>query len=136
MSNLSWQEAAALTRKIKAGNNDSVGGSLAAAFIAVALVLVMAVPLIVYFVWSNALAIKYLWAWFMVPTFDLHPLTWAQAWGLSIVVTYLTHVSHTCKSSDERSTTEKVTEFVALFIKPWVAIGVGYICAHWYMHIV
>ncbi len=135
---MDWKEAAELTRKLKSreGSDKTASEYLFTGLIVIAFLAIVGIPLIVYVVWAHALVIKTFWAWFIVSAFDLKPLTWAQAWGLSMIVSYLTHVAHTCKSKDERETSEKVAEFVMLLLKPWIALGIGYVCAHYFLHVV
>lgn len=134
---LSWQDASELTRKLKRDSSDSsVGEILLGGILVLLFIVLFGIPLMIYMVWANALAVKLLWGWFVVTTFGLEPLTWAQSWGLAIIIAYLTHVSVVWKAPDTRETPAKIGEIIALVLKPWFAIGIGYVCAHWFMHVV
>lgn len=135
---MDWKEAAELTRKLKRnGSSDSTLTEIVIGAAAVFLFIVLlGIPLAIYAVWANALAIKVMWGWFIVTTFGLEPLSWAQAWGVSLLIAYMTHVSVTWKAEDTRSTAARIGEIIASLIKPWIALGIGYICAHWFMHVV
>lgn len=96
-------------------------------------VLIITIPLIVYGVWSTAYVGSILWAWFMVPTFGLPALTMPQAWGVSILVSMWTKQMFTCKSEDERSTSEKIISSVVSMIWPWTFLFFGWVCHHFFM---
>ena len=136
-----WKQARGLTQKLKKqqSNSMSIGEKFIEWFIiGVFGLLILAffiLPVAIYFVWAHAYVLVKLWAWFVVPLFHLEPLTWAQAWGVTIVVTYLTHIHYTWKAKDERNTSEKVTEFFLVFLKPWSVLGVGWVCAHYFLHL-
>lgn len=136
MSSISWKDASELTRKLKKTDNSSFFASLLGIGIAILLIGAISVPLGIYLIWANAFAIQHMWQWFVASTFGLSPLTMVQSWGLSIIVAYLTHGMYTCKSKDERGNVERVTELVVLFLKPWLVLGVAYVCAHWFMKVV
>lgn len=58
-----------------------------ASIVIVAGLLLWIVPLIIL----RGYVLVELWSWFIVPTFGLRPLTFAQALGVSLVVAFLTH---------------------------------------------
>lgn len=74
-----------------------------------------------------------LWSWFIVPTFGLNPLTWAQAWGVSALVGYWTHQHITIPVKDERPTHDKIGEYIGLFCYPWFVLILAYIGKCWFM---
>lgn len=133
---MDWKEAAELTRKLKKNDSGDVAETLLGGVIVIAAFVLIGVPLAIYFIWSNAFAVQHMWQWFIVSTFDLRPLTMAQSWGIAIIIAYLTHVTFTWKAKDEREMHEKIAELVVTVLKPWVALGVAYICAHFFMKVV
>ena len=64
--------------------------------------------------------LKVLWAWFVVPTFQLPGLTIPAALGLSMVTSYLTHQYH----KDERSIEEQMVYAVNECL---LALAIGWI---------
>jgi len=136
-----WKQARGLTQKLKKQQRDdtSIGEKLIEwALTGVFIFLILAffiIPLMVYFIWSHAYVIVKLWAWFIIPIFHLNPITWAQAWGLMIIMSLLTTAS-VWKGKDERDTSAKVTEFVVLCLKPWVLLLAGWVCAHYFLHLI
>lgn len=137
-----WKQARGFAQKLKKQQRGetSIGEKLIEwIVVGVSILLITAffiAPMVVYFVWSHAYVLVKLWAWFIVPIFHFEPLTWAQAWGLMIAVSFLTHVTFTCKGKDEREYSEKVTAFVILWLKPWLVLLTGWVCAHYFLHLV
>jgi len=125
--------------KTKEKDNESIGeklvGWIAVSVIVLLLIALFVIPLIIYFIWSHAYVLVKLWAWFIVPIFQCEPLTWAQAWGLMIAVAFLTHVHFTGNAKDERESHEKIMAFVILFLKPWIVLVTGWVCAHYFLHL-
>jgi hypothetical protein len=71
----------------------------------------------------NGWAFSILWAWFIVTTFGMVPITIPAAIGLVCVVGYATKQHVPNKDSDEAIWHDlKVS-----FLKPFVALGVGFI---------
>ena len=73
-----------------------------------------------------------LWLWFVVPTFHQQPLGLAQAIGIALVVSLLTH--QTCGDDDkEWSTGEQLRRAaLALFLRPVIMLVAGWVAA-WFM---
>jgi len=70
--------------------------------------------------------ITHLWAWFVVSTFGLAPLTIVQAIGLSLIVAFLTF--QYIHDSDKENFAEKlVGAMVFSFIWPAMCLLIGYI---------
>ena len=73
-------------------------------------------------------ALSILWDWFVVPTFNLEPISIPIAIGLAIVVSYLTN--HTDSSQENNGDTfsevlEKLT--VKALVKPTLALLIGWV---------
>jgi hypothetical protein len=49
----------------------------------------------------NGYALSVLWGWFIVPTFNLPPLSVAPAIGVAMVVSYLTHQVNDCEKNEQ-----------------------------------
>jgi hypothetical protein len=133
---MNWNEAMQLTKKSKQTSEPvSFSAIVGGILVGGVLFLFFGLPLIAYFVWAYALVLKTLWAWFICPVFGLNPLSWAQAWGLIMLVGLLTH-QYPSKPKDERDTTTKVIEIAVEVLRPWVALLAGWVCAHYFLHIV
>jgi len=83
----------------------------------------------VFNIWE-AFVLTLLWAWFVVPIFHLPELALWTAFGLSIVVSLLTHQSPSRrKGEEEEDREEKAREIAHLLvwgaIRPTAALGVG-----------
>lgn len=78
-------------------------------------------------------ALSVLWGWFIVPTFDVQPLSIAPAIGIAMMVNYLTyHVTSDVGKENmyaiEESPNMILAKTFALdFLKPAVIIGFGWI---------
>lgn len=103
-------------------DNDS---KIIAGCFAATLILGLYVVLLVYFTWAGAVVFTNLWAWFIVPLFDVPELTLIQAAGLALVVGYLTRNYNTAKGEDD--TKKVVTNTVMLMLSPWLTLLIGYI---------
>lgn len=88
--------------------------------------LVMTAPAAVWRGW----VLTKMWAWFIVPVFDLQPLRIPVAIGLSLIVGYLTHQINWCK--DEAEPMEKAARsiVVPLLLPAFTLLG-GWIVNHW-----
>ena len=101
--------------------------------ITVGAILVVSIPIIIYSIWANAYVGKILWEWFVANTFNLPPLTMAQAWGLSMIITMWTYQHNPCKSKEERDKIVVVTEWLVLAAQPWIYLFFGWICYHYFI---
>jgi hypothetical protein len=74
-------------------------------------------------------ALKVLWKWFVVPTFNLPVLSLAPAIGLAMVVGYLTKQSHWPTAEElEKSNSERALEGTLMaIIKPSFALLFGWV---------
>jgi len=139
-----WKQARGLTQKLKKQqqDNESIGEKLIGWVVISVIVLLMialfVLPLTVYFIWSHAYVLVKLWKWFIVPLSpeNINQLTLPQAWGLMMVVAFLTHVHFTCNAKDERESHEKIMAFVILFLKPWIVLLTGWVCARYFLHLI
>lgn len=76
-------------------------------------------------------ALAKLWAWFIVRTFDLPPLSIPAAIGFALVINYLTE-HPTANKKDDRAWSEVLLYAVVLAIfRPAFALGIGLIVKAW-----
>lgn len=85
-----------------------------------------AIPLAIW----NGYALMVLWGWFVVPLFDLPPLTIAQAIGLSVLVGFLTHQRIESKE-DEKPVEDTISAVLFASVKPAMALLIGWIVTLW-----
>ena len=81
----------------------------------------------------NGWALTLLWAWFVVATFDVRPLSIPAAIGLSLVVGYLTYqFKPDTKEDKEKSFGHRLAEaWVIGVTKPLFALLIGVIVKQW-----
>lgn len=73
----------------------------------------------------NGYALSVLWGWFVAPTFELPTLGIAQAIGIALVVTFLTH-QYT--DEDDKEFSEKIGHAIsASVLKPLIYLLIGWI---------
>lgn len=68
-----------------------------------------------------------LWAWFVVPTFNLPTLALAPAIGLSLVVSYLTHQSDAAKPPEGDFADKTGRACASAFLLPLFVLGIGWV---------
>lgn len=75
----------------------------------------------------NGWALSVLWGWFVVPLFNMPPLSIATAIGFSLVVAMLTHQEQ--KSDGKKSSTTEVVAGVVsrVVLTPLLTVFVGWI---------
>ena len=75
-----------------------------------------------------------LWAWFVVPTFNLSDLVLTQAMGLALLVSFLTYQMDADKKPEEDvAFTERVIRtLVNAALAPLLALVIGW-CVHQFM---
>lgn len=88
---------------------------------------------IIYMTWATAVVGKIMWMWFMVPTFGLPALTFGQAWGLSILVRFLTYVPTERKNEDDKTKNEKLLSLITVLLAPWISLLIAWICKTFFM---
>lgn len=71
----------------------------------------------------NGWAFMVLWEWFVVPTANLRALSFGEALGMSLVVSYVTSGS---PSFREKTTAEAFKSLAWIFAKPLISLGVGW----------
>ncbi len=130
---MNWKEVMELARKMKRNEDGDIATTILGVFLGFAFIVILGISLIAYIIWAHAYAIQHMWQWLICTTFGLKPITWAQAWGFGLIVSYLTHVHNSWKGKDERESHVKIAEFIVLILKPWIALGIAYICAHYFM---
>jgi hypothetical protein len=133
LSNLSFNEAAELTRKIKGKRSadDGLAQFLAYVFVFLAVLIGLA-AFAAYIIWANAYVGAILWGWFVAPVFGLPLLSKAQAWGIAIMVAFWTHQRESRDNDDESKSTFSI-RLITLMLAPWVGLGIGWICHHYFL---
>jgi hypothetical protein len=79
-------------------------------------------------------ALSLLWAWLIVPTFDVQEISVASAIGIALVISYLTHrfSLKDIKENEEYEFTERLTHAIALSItRPSLALAIGFVVSQW-----
>jgi len=77
----------------------------------------------------NGWVLLKLWAWFVMPLFDVAPLTVAQAIGLGVTVGLVTHQG--VPTGDNRNDSNALARAIAqAFVIPLVALLVGWIVSY------
>lgn len=102
---------------------DKVGTALLALFG----IMVLLPILYLYGAWAGAFVVTHLWAWYIMPAFGLGALKMIHAYGLTLLVSYITYRHTNLTIKDERETYEKVIEFVILLLYPWMILGLGWL---------
>ena len=78
----------------------------------------------------NGFVLTLLWAWFIVPTFNLPALTLAPAIGVPLVVGFLTYQAK--PEQDGKDKTEALLDSVMhMALKPAVMLAIGWIVKQW-----
>lgn len=108
--------------------NKIIGYILGALGVGVAFVL-----LFLYGAWANAFVATYLWLWFVAPTFGLVPLTLPIAFGISLLIGFWTYQYNPWKGEDERDSTAKMIDLLAILFRPWFCLLLGWVCHYFFM---
>lgn len=75
----------------------------------------------------NGWALMTLWGWFIVPVFELPPLTTVQAIGVAMVISFLTK-RHDLSEQRKRSTSEMISLLIgSSFLLPVVTVVIGFV---------
>ena len=93
-------------------------------------ILAALVTMIVSPIWRGY-AFSKLWLWFIVSTFGAVPLGIAQAIGLALVVSFLTHQPDTYQDKNQTGTERLITAVIIAFLSPAVALLFGFIVKSW-----
>ena len=77
----------------------------------------------------NGWALKMLWGWFVVPTFDVPQLSIPVAIGIAVIAAFLTHGLHyqTNRANQEDRLSRMVEGACYQFINPLWCVGIGWI---------
>lgn len=86
-----------------------------------------------YSAFVSAFVVTHLWLWFIVPVFGFAPLTFPQAFGLSLLLNYCTYHHFSQHVRDERTWKEKLPETIGLLTRPWWVLLVAFLCHHFFM---
>lgn len=73
---------------------------------------------------ANGYATMVLWGWFIAPLFDLSIISFAEAIGLSVFITYSTQQSTALKPEFEIEFSKKLSIAV---IRPFLVLAVGWL---------
>lgn len=83
--------------------------------------LIFAIPIVML----SGKIVMDLWAWFIVPIFEIHSITYAQALGFSLIVSYLSKNPKGFKHDEEEGKEFKILGYhIARMFLVW---GLGYI---------
>lgn len=74
--------------------------------------------LYLYGAWAGAFVVTHLWAWYIMPAFGLGALKMIHAYGITLLVSYITYRHTKFTAKDERETYEKAIELVILLFYP------------------
>lgn len=77
----------------------------------------------------TALVLVQLWAWFMVPTFGVQPLTLGSAIGLGLIMSLLT--KQTMPKTGESDIDLLKRQFVGAVVSPLIALIIGFLVKGW-----
>lgn len=87
---------------------------------------VMAVAVIVISIIANGWALTMLWGWFVVPLFNLPPLSIPYAIGIALIVKMLTN--HSTSSDDkEKDISEIIASIIGILLSPITLVLFGWI---------
>lgn len=86
------------------------------------LVALVALGLLVPVMLLNAWALTLLWAWFVVPTFDVPALTIPVALGLSLIIALFKPIT-----GEKQSVRRNLAIMIVGIIFPPCVVGIGYI---------
>ena len=75
----------------------------------------------------NAWALVKLWSWFIVPLFDLPPLSVPFAIGIALVAGLFAPLSNNENKKQNKSTSDAVSNVIVVMLRPVPAVLVGYI---------
>jgi len=103
-------------------------GILTGAVLYVALVVLLSI-------FVNAWALSTLWGWIVVPIFHLQPIVYWQAYGITVLISYLTSHTQTLKSwaaeqEVKTTTTQTAVWTVTTLIGPVLTVFFTWIVLH------
>lgn len=98
------------------------------------LALVLVVLWIIPATLLNAYVLAHLWRWFAVPIFGLHPLTYAEAAGVSLLVGFLTHqVNQNDSDPEDGPLATWAGGVVRMLLVCGLSLGLGAAIHGWWM---
>jgi hypothetical protein len=114
-----------LDKMVNGKNSSSGGKSILILLGSILLVILVAGHGIIAYGYCS----KMLWQWFMVPIWDVKPITWLQAYGLYVLVRLFTSDNPFQGTDSLKNLTkpEKIGRIIGSMIIPWVALLTGYI---------
>ena len=96
-------------------------------------VVALFIGMILYGAWASAFVIAHMWLWFIVPVFKVAILSKTQAYGLSLVVSYMTYTHYSHYDKDEREWKARFIEILVLILRPWLYLTIAYIVKTFFM---
>jgi small-conductance mechanosensitive channel len=82
-----------------------------------------------YGIITDAYVTKILWSWYVVPTFNLAPLSMGQAFGVALLFGYLAW-QHVDTPNVKREGRESAIYSLGLLARPWVILFFGWMGWH------
>ena len=68
-----------------------------------------------------------MWGWFVVPLFNLPPLSVPYAIGISLVVSFLTQPNYKSSPDKEKAISKVIAEIVVGMFSPLMYLGIGWV---------
>lgn len=84
--------------------------------------------LVVYSIFIGAFVVHTLWAWFLVPALHVAPLSIVAAYGLMLIVNYVTWQGTLPQETDKK---KQVSNLANALLRPWLVLFFGWILKHY-----
>lgn len=99
--------------------------------VGIAFMMMFSIPILIYDLFSYGFVGTKFWAWFIVPTFHVEPLTLLSMVGIVLLIRLFTHKPISIKEAEENANRKlddkKVLYTLAVLAAPWVSLLTGYI---------
>lgn len=92
------------------------------ALIGCGVVFAVVIILTTYTALARGFVLTKLWGWFIVPFFEVGPLSMPIAIGIGLILGFLTHQEQFTNEDDD-----KTTPLVGMVISPWITLLIGWI---------
>ena len=110
------------------GKNKKLSGDSPVVYlVALAAILILVVPVSIYFVWSFAFVAVQLWNWFIIPFFHLGPVTILQMAGIGCFIRLFTFSVPNTNVDKDKALSQLIAEIIGYICMPWVSLLFGYI---------
>lgn len=96
------------------------------ALLAIAGVVAIAIPISLWFAFSAI----HLWAWFVVPVFNVPTLTMLQMWGICLTLSVMRPKTFFSKSDSDKDWQGSLT---GIILGPPLSLALGYAIKFWWM---